>query len=118
MDGTHLQFFRVLLTERMRTLLESANAEQEALDRDEPQEAAVLDFSEDTQTEFALRLRDREQALLGKLRAAISRLDDGDYGICLTCGSDIETKRLMARPTASHCLDCRSSENPPGPVRW
>ena len=118
MDGTHLQFFRILLKERVRSLLESADAEQEALTRDEPLEASVLDFSEDTQTEFALRLRDRERVLLNKLRAAITRLDDGDYGSCTTCGTDIEIKRLVARPTASHCLDCRSSELPPDPILW
>ncbi len=105
MDANQLQFFRTLLQERMRALLAAADGEI-----DDPEEADLLDAAEDTETEFALRLRDREKALVAKLRAAMGRLEDGDYGTCAACGSDIEVKRLVARPTAIHCLDCRSSE--------
>lgn len=109
MTDEQLSFFQTLLTERTRALVESADAELEELEV-EDDEAELLDSSEDTQTEFHLRLRDREKVLLAKLRASLERLEDGDYGTCAACGGDIEVKRLVARPTAIHCIDCRSSE--------
>ncbi len=38
---------------------------------------------------------------------ALDRLQTGDYGICLGCGSPIPEKRLMAIPWASHCVPCQ-----------
>ena len=103
MDDSQLQYFRALLQERMTALL--ADAELGDLE-----EAEVLDDVEDTEVEFALRLRDREKALVAKLRAAMCRIEDGDYGTCAACGGEISVARLLTRPTAIHCLDCRSSE--------
>ena len=108
MTDEQLSFFRTLLTERARALVEEA--ETAPLPGSVVDEADVLDEAETTQTEFALRLRDREKAMLAKLRRAIERLEDGDYGLCVACGDDITLKRLVARPTALHCIDCRSRE--------
>ena len=108
MTDEQLSFFRTLLTERARALVEEA--ETVPVPGSVVDEADVLDEAENTQTEFVLRLRDREKALLAKLRGAIERLEDGDYGLCAACGGDIAVKRLVARPTAIHCIDCRSSE--------
>jgi DnaK suppressor protein len=46
----------------------------------------------------------------------MDRLQDGDYGLCAACGGDIAVKRLVTRPTAIHCIDCRSSETMLRPV--
>ena len=42
------------------------------------------------------------------VRAAQSRLDEGDYGRCLGCGAAIHRERLLARPAATHCITCAS----------
>ncbi|HND33714.1 MAG TPA: TraR/DksA C4-type zinc finger protein, partial [Myxococcota bacterium] len=34
--------------------------------------------------------------------------DDGEYGICVACGDEISEKRLIARPVATHCIDCKT----------
>ena len=41
-----------------------------------------------------------ESVLLGKVRAALSRLDAGEYGICVHCDREIGSKRLAAVPWA------------------
>lgn len=41
-----------------------------------------------------------------KIKQAISRIDDGSYGICLTCGEPIKKERLAALPYANRCLHC------------
>lgn len=41
------------------------------------------------------------------IRAALSRLEAGDYGICHDCGEEILEKRLRAMPFATRCRDCQ-----------
>lgn len=37
--------------------------------------------------------------------AALSRLDSGRYGVCVTCGEDIEPARLQVLPETAYCID-------------
>ena len=48
----------------------------------------------------------RRQARLRLIEAALHRLDQGDYGICVDCGEDIPAKRLAIDPTIARCVDC------------
>lgn len=41
-----------------------------------------------------------------QIRAALRRLEDGSYGICLTCGRPIGNGRLRAVPSAITCVEC------------
>lgn len=41
-----------------------------------------------------------------KIKQAISRIDDGTYGICLSCGEPIRKERLLALPYANRCIHC------------
>lgn len=54
-----------------------------------------------------LALRDRNQAHLEAVDAAIARLDDGTYGTCVRCGRPIAPDRLDALPWAAHCIECQ-----------
>ena len=49
---------------------------------------------------------ERRQHRLRLISAALSRLDEGEYGYCMTCGIDIPEKRLSIDPAASQCVDC------------
>jgi RNA polymerase-binding transcription factor DksA len=40
------------------------------------------------------------------LQAALQRLHQPDYGVCIECGRDIAFVRLLADPDALHCGDC------------
>lgn len=39
---------------------------------------------------------------------ALDRIKKGTYGICKYCGQEIASKRLLIRPVASACVDCKS----------
>ena len=41
-----------------------------------------------------------------EIQAALKRIDDGTYGVCLSCDEKINTKRLAALPYASQCIKC------------
>lgn len=45
---------------------------------------------------------------LGAIRAALGRINDGTYGVCVTCGEDIAAARLNALPFATRCITCAS----------
>lgn len=48
----------------------------------------------------------RRDTRLQRVKAALTRLDDGDYGDCLRCGEGIDDKRLDADPAATLCIAC------------
>lgn len=52
----------------------------------------------------------REQKLLKKIDQAIARIDDKSYGLCEECGEAIAPGRLMARPVATLCIDCKTDQ--------
>jgi RNA polymerase-binding transcription factor DksA len=48
---------------------------------------------------------------LEHIAATLRRMDDDEFGVCITCGSSIEDARLAAYPYANECMDCaRASE--------
>ena len=43
---------------------------------------------------------------IGQIKAALSRIDLGTYGVCVKCGEDIAENRLEAVPYAARCIKC------------
>lgn len=59
--------------------------------------------------ELAIRNLDRESNLLRNVRAALRRIDDGTYGVCVHCEEDISPKRLNAVPWTPFCIGCQEA---------
>ncbi|MDD5434542.1 MAG: RNA polymerase-binding protein DksA [Nitrospira sp.] len=59
---------------------------------------------------FTLRLKEREQKLLKKIDEALDRIADGTFGICDSCGEEISYKRLHARPVTTLCIECKTKQ--------
>ena len=59
--------------------------------------------------EMNLARRKRLQARLDELRAAMSHLDGGTYGVCSVCGGQIEPDRLELLLTTLVCSRCARS---------
>ncbi|HEY7946752.1 MAG TPA: TraR/DksA family transcriptional regulator [Acidimicrobiales bacterium] len=88
----------------METELPQDDGPEEVLDgdRDDPaSEAHDLQRSEDS--------IDAVDELLDEVEGALSRLDDGTYGVCQSCGASIDDARLAESPTAQSCADCQSA---------
>tara|TARA_B100001173_G_scaffold286798_1_gene274719 strand:+ start:68 stop:649 length:582 start_codon:yes stop_codon:yes gene_type:complete len=64
--------------------------------------------SQEEEFAFELRTRDRERKLINKISTSIEKIKQDDYGWCESCGDEIGVKRLEARPTATHCIDCKT----------
>ena len=52
----------------------------------------------------------RETYLLKKIDLALKKMDEETYGECESCGEEIAVARLMARPVAQLCIDCKTEQ--------
>lgn len=109
MDIERQEYFRSMLNQRMEVLISSAGETMGELIGEKENHADALDIAtEESNREFSLRLQDRDRRLVSKIRQALKRMDEGEYGVCVACGEDISERRLMARPVATHCIDCKT----------
>ena len=63
--------------------------------------------SEETDRALELRTRDRARKLVGKIDAALRRIDEGEFGYCSVTGDPISLRRLDARPIATMSLEAQ-----------
>jgi len=59
--------------------------------------------------EMASRGLSRNASLMRDLRAALNRVEDGTYGLCIDCEEPIAARRLAAVPWAARCLSCQEN---------
>ena len=80
----------------------AAAASEAGTDDEHDPEGATLAF--ERQHTAALLTQALEQ--IAEIDAAIGRLDEGTYGICVRCGQPVGQDRLGARPAAATCVRC------------
>lgn len=111
MEEAKIEFFRSLLQEEMRELLEDAGKTvsemtSETTNFPDPNDRAT----QESDRSFELRIRDRERKLINKIREALERIEDGSFGICEMCEEEIGEARLKARPVTTLCIDCKMEQ--------
>ncbi len=62
----------------------------------------------DAERDLAIALEERESAELVAIDSALQRIADGRFGLCDRCGSEMDTARLHANPTALRCVTCQT----------
>jgi len=55
---------------------------------------------------MALAQARRRQAKRAAIDAALARIDQGEYGFCLTCGEEIAAARIAHDPAVTTCIEC------------
>ena len=110
MNQREVKFFRRLLEQRIEELRSEAGKTVVDMDEEDnfpdPTDRASLESNRN----FILRIRDRERKLIIKIQEALTRLDEGKYGICEGCGERIGIARLKARPVTTLCIECKSDQ--------
>ena len=100
---------------RLRRLLEAelAGIAARLPSRTEPAEpelagADFLDVAQSVErNELASLSASRLAERARRLRLALERVEDGDYGTCAHCGEPIPARRLLAVPDTSTCVGCQ-----------
>lgn len=109
---TTLAKFREILERKQSELVDvwhtrdGISIEKSADQMDEIQYASERDL--------AIRNVDRESTLARHVKAALLRLHEGNFGICIECDTDISPKRLAALPWASRCIRCQDAADRDG----
>jgi RNA polymerase-binding protein DksA len=57
-----------------------------------------------------MSLANNAREMLAQTQRALTRIEDGTYGVCERCGEPIGKMRLMAFPRATLCLSCKQRE--------
>ena len=53
-------------------------------------------------------MMDRENKFLQYLNRALEMIEDGTFGICVTCGQLIKKERLLEVPHTTSCFECKT----------
>lgn len=102
------QVLRDMLETRRRELQDKLRSLRETLPDEmtnvrDPEEQSVHDFVQDVE----LALMEMKSETLNKIDEALQRLEEGTYGTCAECGTEISEARLRALPFATLCISCQ-----------
>jgi len=108
-DGAEvLRCRRILETERQEAMqsLERLGDETREVDSDGPQDVGDI-CTTNLSKEALFQQRDDRQLKVRMTEAALARIQQGTFGVCVSCGDDINPRRLDALPWAQYCLRCQ-----------
>ena len=108
MNAKQREYFRRKLEQWREDILKDSSITLQHLQEDTVSEADLADrASTESERALELRTRDRQRKLVGKIDAALQRLEDGSYGYCEETGEPIGLKRLEARPIATLSIEAQ-----------
>lgn len=92
-------------------------AELEALAHGHEHDSDVVELDQTTQGRLsrmdalqgqamAQEVARRRDSEIKRIDAALKRIEEGDYGFCITCGEEIQAKRLEFDPSIPNCINC------------
>ena len=121
MSAVDTEHFRELLLEKRQAVVEALDYLHKENPRSLEEETGELvsgsadQHMADTATETVDReidytLEETDGRLLAAIDAALGRIENGTYGICVNCGAQIAPERLEAMPWATLCIDCKRKE--------
>ncbi|NBT59123.1 conjugal transfer protein TraR [bacterium] len=112
MKKKDLKKFAVALKEekaRILNQLDKTKKDDLTLQAEDLPDEVDLASSELNQS-MSLRIRDRERELVLRIEVALSKIEDGTFGLCEMCEEPIDVKRLEAQPMAEMCIRCKEAE--------
>lgn len=106
MDKTDVESLLLQKKQQLQTQLQTLELDEPQL-RGYAEEAELMSAA--SQAERANKFLVVKQSLvemLGKINNSLTKVENGSYGICEGCSSEIGKERMEAIPTTTHCIDC------------
>ena len=109
MEKKKLEYFRKRLETRQQELRRMVTrTEQDGRSVDEGSAQDVADKAANSYNkEFLFHQSNNDRQLLQMVDTALSRMREGSFGECISCGEEINAKRLEAVPWTRHCIECQ-----------
>ena len=98
--------YQALLREVRNELENSGNQHRIDLLNSEPGDSGDESMA-NALADFNLTILDRHIDAMRDIEAALQRIKNGEYGVCIDCGEDVAFARLQAYPTAKRCIICQ-----------
>jgi DnaK suppressor protein len=109
MEKKKLDHFRKRLEERqqeLRRMVTKTEQDGRSVDEDSAQDIADRAASSYTK-EFLFSQSNNDRQILQMVDGALARIREGNFGECISCGKEINAKRLEAVPWTRHCIECQ-----------
>jgi DnaK suppressor protein len=109
MEKKKLDSFKKRLETRqqeLRRMVTRTEQDGRTVDEDSAQDIADRAASSYTK-EFLFHQSNNDRQLLQMVENALSRIREGTFGECISCGKEINAKRLEAVPWTRHCIECQ-----------
>jgi DnaK suppressor protein len=109
MNQRDLKYFKRHLQQWLESLEEQAGQAVSYFRQNDERAADPLDQAAlEYERNFTLRIHNREDLLVRKIKQSLQDIEDGEYGLCESCGNPIGVKRLKVRPVARYCIECKT----------
>jgi DnaK suppressor protein len=110
MRKAFLKKMREKLLEMRAQLLRNVQSDlQEGREQTKDEGMDTYDIASDARDrEISLILNDRDRDKALAIDDALARIDEGSYGVCDSCESDIAEARLEALPFTRLCVSCQA----------
>jgi DnaK suppressor protein len=109
MDKRKLENFKKRLEERQHML--RRNVSRTEADGRQSDEDAAQDIADRAASsynkEFLFHQSNSERQFLQMVEGALERIREGSFGQCISCGQEINPKRLEAVPWTRYCIECQ-----------
>ena len=110
MEKKKIEQFKSRLEQR-RQELKKAMSRTAQDGRDADIDAAAADIADRAASsytkEFLFHQSNNDRQLLQMVEGALARIQEGTFGQCISCGNDINPKRLEAVPWTRYCIECQ-----------
>ncbi len=109
MEKKKIEVFKKRLEDRQREIRHTMNrAAQDGRDADLESAQDIADRAANSYNkEFLFSQSNNERQLLQMVDGALDRIREGTFGECISCGAEINAKRLEAVPWTRHCIECQ-----------
>src|SRR5260370_26656300 len=112
MEKKKLETIKNRLEERQQTLRKAVSRTEEdgrVADQDSAQDIADRAASSYTK-EFLFSQSNNERQLLQMVEMALQRIRERVFGECVSCGNEINARRLEAVPSTRYCIECQEKK--------
>ena len=109
MEKMQIDSFRQQLLQLQSELVNLSSASVDAAKPVELDQAAIgrltrMDAMRAQSMAIETKVRRQHQLLI--IEGALQRITTGDYGVCLTCGEEMNIRRLQVDPSYTQCIKC------------
>ena len=108
MEKKKLEYFKKRLEERQQVLRRNVSrTEQDGRITDDIAQDIADKAANSYNKEFLFHQSNSDRQLLQMVDGALNRIREGSFGECISCGKEINPKRLEAVPWTRHCIECQ-----------